>query len=136
VTSISPPVPAPAPRDADTNPSVDTLAHGATVVGDATRFAVWAPNARRVSVRLYDARGGVIGDEPLAAGERGEFAAVVPGVGAGADYAFVLDPSAGSGHAGGDARPDPVSRWQPHGRHAPSPLVDPTTFASTDAAWR
>jgi maltooligosyltrehalose trehalohydrolase len=31
--------------------------------------------------------------------------------------------------------PDPASRFQPHGPHGPSEIVDPTSFQWTDAAW-
>src|SRR5207253_26349 len=74
-------------------PSVDrwTLAAGATVTAAGTRFAVWAPAARRVAVRHFDAHGTAIGDTPLTPSGRGEFVATLPEIAAGADYAFVLD---------------------------------------------
>ena len=43
-------------------------------------------------------------------------------------YAFALD--------GGDPRPDPRSRWQPDGVHAPSALVDTAAFPWSDEGWR
>jgi maltooligosyltrehalose trehalohydrolase len=33
-------------------------------------------------------------------------------------------------------RPDPASRWQPEGPHAPSAYVDPAAFPWTDAEWK
>ena len=48
--------------------------------------------------------------------------------GHGARYRFRLD--------GGDAFPDPASRFQPEGPHGPSQVVDPTRFRWTDAAWQ
>jgi maltooligosyltrehalose trehalohydrolase len=67
-------------------------------------LSVWAPRAQRVDV--------IVGDErrPLEAGEAGWWGGVK--VETGTDYAFSLD--------GGPARPDPRSRWQPHGVHGPS----------------
>jgi len=31
--------------------------------------------------------------------------------------------------------PDPASRFQPHGVHGPSQIVDPSSFAWTDSLW-
>ena len=47
---------------------------------------------------------------------------------AGSDYGYRLD--------GGPDRPDPVSRWRPHGVHGPTRVVDPAAFRWTDAGWR
>ena len=45
----------------------------------------------------------------------------------GDDYAFVVD--------GGSPLPDPRSRWQPRGVHAPSRFYDHDLFPWNDAAW-
>jgi maltooligosyltrehalose trehalohydrolase len=59
----------------------------------------------------------------------GEFFELVwEGPGAGTDYCFRLE--------GERDRPDPASRWQPHGVHGPSRVVDPAAFAWRDGAWR
>ena len=42
-------------------------------------------------------------------------------------YRYVLD--------GGDAFPDPASRYQPEGPHGPSQVVDPAEFNWTDSQW-
>ena len=73
------------------------------------RVGVWAPDAQRVELvaletaRTMDAIGGgwFADNADLAAGD---------------DYAFSVD--------GGDAIPDPRSRWQPAGVHGASRLVD------------
>src|SRR6476469_7812004 len=52
---------------------------------------------------------------------------MVPGMAAGARYRLQLD--------GGEAFPDPASRFQPEGPHGPSEVVDPAAFRWTDAAW-
>ena len=85
-----------------------------------TRFAVWAPNARRVEVELEGRR------HPLEAGAGG-WHAVELDAPAGTDYAFCLD--------GGEPRPDPRSPWQPHGVHGPSRTVDHDAFAWATDSW-
>jgi maltooligosyltrehalose trehalohydrolase len=102
------------------------LSYGATVLEGATRFAVWAPKARRMSVRVHT--GSAAGEHPLVRDDRDVFSATIPGVRAGDDYAYRID--------GGAERPDPVSRWQPYGVHGASRVVDPNAFAWTDGAWK
>lgn len=107
------------------------LERGANVGADGgARFAVWAPRRQAVSVRLFDAAGKARAELPMTRDADGVFTAradagVAP---VGSDYAFVL-PDVG-------ARPDPVSRYQPNGVHAPSRIVAADGFAWTDAGWR
>ena len=98
---------------------------GALPRENATRFDVWAPNATRVSVRVLT--GAAAGDYPLARKARGVHGASIPGVRAGDDYTFRID--------GGAERPDPVSRWQPHGVHGASRVADPGAFPWQDEGW-
>jgi maltooligosyltrehalose trehalohydrolase len=63
---------------------------------------------------------------PMERGADDVFEAVVPAVGPGADYLYVLD--------GSKERPDPCSRHQPHGVHGPSRVVS-IDFAWSDQAW-
>jgi maltooligosyltrehalose trehalohydrolase len=103
---------------------------GAAVGPDgAVQFAVWAPYAERVTVRIVS--GVRPGEWSLAPGAHGVWEAVVEGVGAGADYLFRL-----TGRHGTLERPDPVSRHQPDGVHGPSRVVDPRGFSWSDAEWR
>lgn len=102
------------------------LTYGAEARAGATRFAVWAPNAHELTVRVRT--GAAAGEHPLARDERGAFTATIDGVLAGDDYAFRID--------GGEERPDPVSRSQPHGVHGASRVVDPNAFAWTDHHWK
>lgn len=97
---------------------------GARVRADGSvGFKVWAPKARDVSVELADGTRSARLDT-----KDGElFEGVLPDLGAGADYVFVLD--------GDKRRPDPVSRFQPHGVHGPSRVVDPGAFPWTDDGW-
>ena len=98
------------------------LGLGARVVDGGVRFRVWAPLVRELAVKV---RGETI---PLGRRSDDIFEVIVPGISAGADYAYVVD--------GARERPDPVSREQPYGVHGPSRVVDPTTFAWRDGAWR
>ena len=106
-----------------------TLERGATVLPDGgVRFAVWAPRARRVAVRLYDADGRPAAEHPLDEEEEHHFAATVAGAEPGTDYRYVLD--------GEREAADPVSRWQPADVFGPSRVVDPWAFEWSDEAWR
>jgi maltooligosyltrehalose trehalohydrolase len=87
-------------------------------------FRVWAPKRRDVAVRV-EPTGELYS---LRAEEPGYFSGVVNVAGVGTLYRFQLD--------GGDAFPDPASRFQPDGPHGPSMVVDPQAFRWTDAAWR
>jgi maltooligosyltrehalose trehalohydrolase len=97
------------------------LAAGAEPGPGGVDFRVWAPAASRVAVAVEGN-----GDHPLAAEARGWFRGFVAGLAPGARYRYRLD--------GGDAFPDPASRFQPEGPHGPSQVVD-IEFPWTDAAW-
>jgi maltooligosyltrehalose trehalohydrolase len=101
-------------------PSIPEL--GAIPLDDGrTRFTVWAPKRRAVDVMLDS------GTFPLERGEGGYFrgtARAPPGT----RYRLRLD--------GGEAFPDPCSRWQPEGPRGPSVVVDPRAFKWTDEAWK
>ena len=105
------------------------LRFGASVrSGYSVEFRVWAPNLTNLAVRVM---GGNEGEPsrtiPMRQSSDSEFVATVPQVGAGADYVYVLE--------GERERPDPVSRWQPGGVHAPSRVVDPASFRWSDQGW-
>jgi maltooligosyltrehalose trehalohydrolase len=85
-----------------------------------TSMEVWAPRATQVDLDTGDT---VI---PMRATDRpGWFQAELPATAEA--YAFRLD--------GGPPRPDPRSRRQPHGVHAPSAPDDPAAFPWTDSEW-
>ena len=100
---------------------------GAEVVPQGVHFRVWAPKRRRVEVVFQEPSGGWPLVTELEAEGNGYFSGLVEGAGAGALYRFRLD--------GGDLFPDPASRFQPDGPHGPSRVVDPSSFAWTDADW-
>jgi maltooligosyltrehalose trehalohydrolase len=95
---------------------------GAEVRAGGAHFRVWAPKRRAVDV-VFD---GGHDTAPLAREDGGYFASFVSGAAAGLRYRFRLD--------GGDAFPDPASRFQPEGPHGPSELIDPA-FDWSDAGW-
>jgi maltooligosyltrehalose trehalohydrolase len=92
----------------------------------AADVRVWAPACHTVEVVLLrkDGEPTIV---PLEKEADGFFGGLLTSVSAGDRYWYQLD--------GDRRRPDPVSRFQPEGPHGPSAVVDPTTFAWTDAAW-
>ncbi|MDF1504169.1 malto-oligosyltrehalose trehalohydrolase [Roseisolibacter sp. H3M3-2] len=91
-------------------------------------FRVWAPARRRVEVLLESPDGGTPRAVALDSEPDGYHAGHAPDADVGTRYRYRLD--------GGDAFPDPASRWQPEGPHGPSAVVDPTAFRWSDAGWR
>ena len=100
---------------------------GATPIEGGTRFEVWAPDASRVEIVASGASVDLVSTvDPVVAG-RVTWIGVVDGLGDGDRYLIRLD--------GGEARPDPASRWQPDGVHGSSAVVDPGRFDWHDDAW-
>lgn len=85
-------------------------------------FQVWAPLPRTVAIEVAGRRHAMI------RGVDGWWAVEVKSADAGIDYGFVMD--------GAGPFPDPRSRWQPHGVHGLSRLVDHRTFEWSDAGFR
>jgi maltooligosyltrehalose trehalohydrolase len=92
--------------------------------GLGTHFRVWAPQHSSVSVTFEDGRERA----RLTSEEGGYFSDFVAGIAPGARYKYELD--------GGEAYPDPASRYQPTGPHGWSEIVDPTSFQWSDDAWQ
>jgi maltooligosyltrehalose trehalohydrolase len=88
---------------------------------DSVEFAVWAPSASRVDVRVNGEQHTL---EPL---DDGIFSATIAARD-GDDYVYVLDER--------DAWPDPCSRAQPDGVRGPSRVVDTSAFEWTARSWR
>ncbi|HET9982299.1 MAG TPA: malto-oligosyltrehalose trehalohydrolase [Longimicrobiales bacterium] len=91
--------------------------------GGRCRFGVWAPAARAVTLHLHGPADRLL---PMARADRGYFEAEVDDAPPGTAYTYRLDD-------GGDL-PDPASRFQPRGVHAPSAVADPA-FPWTDAGY-
>jgi maltooligosyltrehalose trehalohydrolase len=86
-------------------------------------FRVWAPDAREVSM-IVDGGGAA---RRLAPAGDGTFTGRWADLRAGSTYSYVVDDRG--------RFPDPASRFQPHGVHGPSQLVDPSGFAWQDQQW-
>jgi maltooligosyltrehalose trehalohydrolase len=98
-------------------PAADAL--GAIVTPAGTRFRVHVTGVSRVQVRLVDAAGGTLAEHDLlaqrdGAADPGIYEALVPEVGHGALYHYVLD---------GKVLPDPFARALPQGVHGPAMVV-------------
>jgi maltooligosyltrehalose trehalohydrolase len=98
---------------------------GAVPSQDGVTFRLWAPSAREILLVIHD--GAAAGTHPMARTEGGVFETWIKGAKAGDTYAFRRD--------GGEALPDPASRFQPAGVHGPSQVVDASTFRWTDDGW-
>jgi maltooligosyltrehalose trehalohydrolase len=101
---------------------------GAWPDGERIRFRVWAPEKRSVEVLLTGPGRQEIPPFALERQTDGTFSGRHPDARAGDQYKYRLD--------GGEAFPDPASRYQPHGVHGPSQIIDPRSFRWTDGAWR
>ena len=89
-----------------------------------TLFRVWAPNAQAVEL-LLEPSGATAQMKFVGSGYFEYFAA---GVQAGDRYRYRLD--------GGDAFPDPASRFQPEGVHGPSMVIAPGGYVWHDEGWK
>jgi maltooligosyltrehalose trehalohydrolase len=86
-------------------------------------FRIWAPACRAVAAEIEG-----VGSAALRAETDGYFSLSSNSAQIGMRYRFRLD--------GGEAAlPDPASRFQPHGPHGPSEIVDPAAFTWTDSNW-
>ncbi len=102
---------------------------GSEVLSDGgVHFRVWAPKRRRVEVVLEPGGPGAGTTAPLEPEGGGYFSGRAAAARAGSRYRYRLD--------GGEAFPDPASRFQPEGPHGPSEVVDPGAFAWSDRGWQ
>jgi maltooligosyltrehalose trehalohydrolase len=109
-------------------PAWRRLPIGVEVNADGAAHArVWAPRRKSVELVTFGSDGVADRIVPLEREHGGFFSGCAPGLRAGNRYRYRLD--------GGDAFPDPASRYQPEGPHGPSQIIDPT-FNWTDAGWR
>lgn len=97
---------------------------GAEVVPAGVHFRVWAPDRRQVEVVIEGPNAPTVA---LQREPEGYFSGLAPGLTAGALYKYRLD--------GGEAYPDPASRYQPQGPHHVSQVIDPGAFEWTDDNW-
>jgi len=100
------------------------IALGATVRdGGSCEFRVWAPQRERLELHIVTPQERRI---PMTRNAAGYHEALVENCSEGTRYCYVLD---------GNDRPDPASRFQPDGVHAPSAVVG-REFEWHDAGWK
>jgi maltooligosyltrehalose trehalohydrolase len=92
---------------------------------NGTSFRLWAPNAKSVALLV---EGNTV-PFTLTPEQDGYFSGIFPEVYAGDCYKFSLD--------GGEAFPDPASRYQPNGPHGASEVIDASTYvwSAAEANW-
>ena len=101
---------------------------GAELISEnQTHFRVWAPKAREVDVVLENTGETKPKLCPLIAEPGGYFSGDA-NASSGTPYRFRINGAQ-------NFYPDPASRFQPHGPHGPSCVVDPTKFQWNDADW-
>jgi maltooligosyltrehalose trehalohydrolase len=88
------------------------------------RFLVFAPLARKVEVHILSPVDRLV---PLERIEGGYYFGFVEDAAPGALYRYRLD--------GARELPDPASRFQPHGVHGPSQIIDQAPFPWSDDTW-
>ena len=100
------------------------MAVGAEVVSGGVHFRVWAPDHGGVDVMLETGRGPSLHAlDPESDGYFSGWVDAAPG-----DlYRYRLDGEA--------LLPDPASRFQPHGPHGPSEVIDPGEYTWHDGGW-
>ncbi len=94
--------------------------------GGGALFQLWGPGAKEVVLELLPASGEAQ-RLPMVSQAGGWWKHTVASARPGDRYQFIVD---------GFAVPDPASRSNPDGPHAPSELIDPTAFEWTDHEWR
>jgi len=98
-----------------------SMPFGAEVSQEGTRFALWAPTAREITLVLDGA------ERPMPDEGDGWRRLLAPEARAGSRYAYRID--------GNLMVPDPASRFQPDDVHGPSLVVDPSAYQWSDGSW-
>ncbi|MEW6264182.1 MAG: malto-oligosyltrehalose trehalohydrolase [Thermodesulfobacteriota bacterium] len=97
---------------------------GADYLGeDQTSFRVWAPQVKALAVHLVSPRDRIVN---LVKDERGYYQGRIKDVAPGTEYLYRLEDRVDY--------PDPASRFQPHGVHGPSAVVN-LDFPWEDRGW-
>lgn len=107
---------------------VHRMPFGAQLEDDGVRFALWAPDSRRVGLVLADAQGRERRLPMARRGEGGWAELTTDQAGPGTRYRFEIDD--------GLLVPDPASRMQADDVHGPSVVVDPGAYEWRDGGWR
>lgn len=96
---------------------------GATVDTDRTTIGIWAPKSKQVRILIEDKEKIELNNAGF-----GFWRVETDKIKAGSFYKVILDD--------GQALPDPASRFQPHGVHGHSQVVDLKKFVWSDEQWR
>jgi maltooligosyltrehalose trehalohydrolase len=104
-----------------TDVTLENLELGAQLQADLCRFRVWAPQAKRLKLRLN-------GRESEMRPSGGGYFELETKATAGDRYFYSIDDK--------KPVPDPVSRFLPEGVHGPTEIIDPEAFPWTDQRWR
>ncbi|HYD30035.1 MAG TPA: malto-oligosyltrehalose trehalohydrolase, partial [Azospirillaceae bacterium] len=116
---------APAPTTATGTTRAHPMPFGAEVQADGSvRFALWAPAHGALHLRIEEDGA----TAPMTARGDGWHELTTAQAQAGTRYRYILP--------GGQAVPDPASRFQPDDVHGPSEVIDPTVYRWNDADWR
>jgi maltooligosyltrehalose trehalohydrolase len=99
---------------------------GAVVQEQGTTFEVWAPKARTIELILEKKSNSITHE--LQFSEEGKWRCFVPDITDGEPYRYRIN--------GDRVLPDPASRFQPHGVHGPSQVINPHVFDWSDQKWR
>ncbi|MGA2810340.1 MAG: malto-oligosyltrehalose trehalohydrolase [Candidatus Acidiferrum sp.] len=91
----------------------------------AWRFCVWAPRAAHMELHIKTPFDRLV---TMSKDSAGFHSLDVPELPSGTTYLFRLDSK--------DEWPDPASRWQPHGVHGPSQIVDTASFPWSAEDWQ
>ncbi|MBD2744432.1 malto-oligosyltrehalose trehalohydrolase [Coleofasciculus sp. FACHB-1120] len=98
---------------------------GACYLGNGNcEFTVWAPTLHTVAVQIVSPEERLL---TMQQDEEGYWKVKASGIEPGTLYYYKLD--------GAIDRPDPASRYQPKGVHAPSQVIDSSTFVWNDTDW-
>lgn len=108
--------------------TTETWSHGAVMLDkEHTRFALWAPDAKSVSLELQRDNGAAPISVPMLAADHGWYVIEVA-CPAGSAYRYIIDD---------DLKvPDPASRAQQGDVHAPSLVVDPAAYSWKNTDWQ
>ncbi len=99
---------------------------GAELTDEGVHYRTWCKHDR-ADVLILDAKGHTLRAVPLQANGDGYFSALDAAGRAGDLYQYRFGDSQGW--------PDPASRWQPHGVHGASMVIDPAAYKWRDENW-
>jgi maltooligosyltrehalose trehalohydrolase len=103
------------------------FSQGAEPQEEGVLFRTWTTGKKVVSVVIFDEDGRIEREIPMKLEAGGYYSVIDPAASAGTLYKYRLDD---------DLVPDIASRFQPHGVHAPSQVVDGRSFGWTDSGWK